>query len=743
MAADDTIHLVIRDQSPDDYSARGLALYLGDGTLFAIYGQADPIVSKTAASMMMLAIDVRFEDIDATSLTFGDANFLNPPATTEVQGVVELATVAEATAGTDPVRATTPKSVKDAVTAWLDSRFGANNALVWNPNNDGAGSGLDADMLDGLQAAAFLLASAYTAADVRAKLLTVDGAGSGLDADLLDGLQGADFAQLGPAPTTTSAGMSLDLNLINKSGWYTAATTSNGPGNNTTVILHVERAFAAGQTAMQLAVNQNGHLAFRSATGAGGGRVWLDWGQVWTAVNDGAGSGLDADMLDGLHAADFVGPNSLGAYAAHRVATVRGGYYGIAFGAGGDGSVIMFNAAGQGGLYHQGSSTWIAYWNGTDLHIGATASAAKAWHAANDGAGSGLDADLLDGLHASAFLLASAYTAADVRAKLLTVDGAGSGIDADLLDGQHGSYFQNLANSTGTLPNARLSGSYDSVTEMSMTRMRLTTTADATELSTAHALQIGPDNGANIAFDNNEIMGRNNGAGAQVYFEFGINIGGPERLTAGGSPYWHPSNDGAGTGLDADLLDGQQGSYYTNITARLGYTPLNQATYTAADIRTKLLTVDGAGTGIDADLLDGLHAAAFVLASAYTASDVRTKLLTVDGAGSGIDADLLDGFQGSAYDRVTSQSLIENGGYIVYASGRKECWGYVDVAKDTTVTVTLPTTHASWVNPIIAATATGIDQTDNTGISSIVDANNFRITNGNVAIRVYWRSIGV
>lgn len=38
--------------------------------------------------------------------------------------------------------------------------------------------------------------------------------------------------------------------------------------------------------------------------------------------------------------------------------------------------------------------------------------------------------------------------------------------------------------------------------------------------------------------------------------------------------FWTDANHGAGSGLDADLLDGQQGAYYTNITARLGYTPI-------------------------------------------------------------------------------------------------------------------------------------------------------------------------
>jgi hypothetical protein len=44
--------------------------------------------------------------------------------------------------------------------------------------------------------AAKLNSSAYTAADVLAKLLTVDGSGSGLDADTLDGLSSAAFLQL-------------------------------------------------------------------------------------------------------------------------------------------------------------------------------------------------------------------------------------------------------------------------------------------------------------------------------------------------------------------------------------------------------------------------------------------------------------------------------------------------------------------------------------------------------------------
>jgi len=54
-------------------------------------------------------------------------------------------------------------------------------------------------------------------------------------------------------------------------------------------------------------------------------------------------------------------------------------------------------------------------------------------------------------------LASASYTAADVLSKLLTVSGAGSSLDADLLDGQHGSYYLDLGNATGTLSNAKTS----------------------------------------------------------------------------------------------------------------------------------------------------------------------------------------------------------------------------------------------------------------------------------------------
>ncbi|KAB2857375.1 MAG: phage tail protein, partial [Sphingopyxis terrae] len=53
VVADDAIHVTASDVTTDAYTMRGFALYLADGTLFALYGQAGAILNKTAESMML------------------------------------------------------------------------------------------------------------------------------------------------------------------------------------------------------------------------------------------------------------------------------------------------------------------------------------------------------------------------------------------------------------------------------------------------------------------------------------------------------------------------------------------------------------------------------------------------------------------------------------------------------------------------------------------------------------------
>lgn len=136
VVADDTIHIDALDESTDSYTCRSVALYLGNGTLFAVGSDADPLFNKAAGSNGALALDIVLADIAAPSITFGATNFMDGPATTERSGLVELATTAEAAAGIDALRALTPAGAKAAILGWLLTQ-------------DGSGSGLDADLLDG------------------------------------------------------------------------------------------------------------------------------------------------------------------------------------------------------------------------------------------------------------------------------------------------------------------------------------------------------------------------------------------------------------------------------------------------------------------------------------------------------------------------------------------------------------------------------------------------------------------
>ena len=108
--APDTIHVTLKDDTDDQFTLYGFGLYLDNGVLVAAWGQATPIMEKSAAAMLLLSADVQFTTIDAAQLVFGDASFTNPPATTERQGVIELATQAETDAGADDARAITPKT---------------------------------------------------------------------------------------------------------------------------------------------------------------------------------------------------------------------------------------------------------------------------------------------------------------------------------------------------------------------------------------------------------------------------------------------------------------------------------------------------------------------------------------------------------------------------------------------------------------------------------------------------------
>jgi hypothetical protein len=283
--------------------------------------------------------------------------------------------------------------------------------------------------------------------------------------------------------------------------------------------------------------------------------------EILTAIKtvDGTGSGLDADTLDGVQGASFLrsdtddtatGQIKINDNSAEPLELERSSQVGIRFNDTSVGS--RFLGVSGGNLYF-----------GNNLNHGTNS---KVWHEGNDGTGSGLDADTVDGIEASAFLQTSGgtmtgglsfgdndqlifgdsndlfikfngtngsvtnatghlyltNTANDQDVVIQSDDGAGSVADYFRADGSTGEaqlfhYGSEKLNTTST--GVDVTGS-----------LRVSSGTDASLSSTGHGFQIGPSNGVNLAIDSNEILARNNGAASPLY----LNLGGTTTFVGGG-----------------------------------------------------------------------------------------------------------------------------------------------------------------------------------------------------------------
>lgn len=124
--SDTVIHMTGMDSTTDVYALHGIALYLEDGILFAVYGQATPIFRKVSIAAFLLALDVKFAGGGADDIIFGDANFLIPPATESIKGVAMIATQDEVDGGTDDSKIVTPEKLAVRLSAL---ELGASDAI--------------------------------------------------------------------------------------------------------------------------------------------------------------------------------------------------------------------------------------------------------------------------------------------------------------------------------------------------------------------------------------------------------------------------------------------------------------------------------------------------------------------------------------------------------------------------------------------------------------------------------------
>jgi hypothetical protein len=200
----------------------------------------------------------------------------------------DLADWGEAQAGTSPSKVMSPLRVKQVVDAAIDALVGAAPAQMDTLNELAAAITENGDTSSALTAliASKLDAATYTPQDILTKLLGVDGTDSGLDADKLDGVQAASFFRTDQVGALSNLGGAKQIfqGWDGTGRWHLSPRKSDDSGWDWNFEFGFSRQNDWWYVDTDLMIQ--GHKA-------------------WHAGNHGAGSGLNADLLDGDHASAF------------------------------------------------------------------------------------------------------------------------------------------------------------------------------------------------------------------------------------------------------------------------------------------------------------------------------------------------------------------------------------------------------------------------------------------------------
>jgi hypothetical protein len=282
---------------------------------------------------------------------------------------------------------------------------------IFHAGNDGAGSGLDADLLDGVQGASYVRSDANDSITGHLTITNDSGLkvrsstnGNGAVINFSDHAGGS-YAQNGSLTYKHADGAVTTTGGANSDGWLFEGSETRTVVKVVGDIEATSNIYGAGSNITSL-----------NASNLGSGTVpqaRLSASTLLTLVKtvDGSGSGLDADLLDGLNAAES-------GNSARIVRTNANGY-------------IFANFVNISPDDRSSGLTKICCETGNDGYIRhATAAGVRSFINVENGA----TAD---------------QSASEILTLLKTVDGAGSGLDADTLDGvSSGSFARSDANDT-------------------------------------------------------------------------------------------------------------------------------------------------------------------------------------------------------------------------------------------------------------------------------------------------------
>ena len=529
-------------------------------------------------------------------------------------------------------------SVNDTTLRFNPSGSGAINTgnLVWHAGNDGSGSGLDADTLDGYNtlengANVVLRSNGSGYLNIRN---WINVAGTGFYSDTYGNhFHVENNGYIARSGSTTASQIRFQTNDGPTTRGYVYANSSNYIG------------FLDNGASWLFQARSNGQLYQGNGNGL-----------IWHAANDGSGSSLDSDLLDGQHGSYYLNYNNFsntpsipsvgngtltintsgsvsgsGTFTANQsgnsTITITGS--GIMQGTNAFGNASFSNAIGEGFRFQRvtGGSNRATTSHHNVLQIpntsgdiylaqmafGTDSSATKLawrskgtsfgswydiWHSGNDGSGSGLDADTVDGQHASAFLTSESDTLASVTGRgaststKSTFSGgasiAGTNHTRSIPTKWYGTAYTNtdIDYYEHNHAKAQLGNTYKYTTS------RPVLTSDTnywvgsmgwgnTDLNTVFSWGSGfwdswssPNNspsGTSHWQGINALHYSANTGNTQYGMQMTMGAGNTNLMYVRGiwgggfgswQKMWNAGNDGSGSGLDADLLDGQQGSYY-------------------------------------------------------------------------------------------------------------------------------------------------------------------------------------
>jgi hypothetical protein len=463
-----------------------------------------------------------------------------------------------------------------------------------------------------------------------------------LNADLLDGVQGSNYFRVdGTYPNT-------DMNTTVEGFWHVEPTAANLP-----IAQYGHRwdydHLNNGQWVAQFysATSDTDSLWFRQKRNY----VAQPWQKLWSSTNDGTGSGLDADLLDGLHESSFIRSNADD--------TVTGT---VDF-TGGSGSVPAIRIKSGGNSWSEGLGIHPSADNGFALAVfrpsATLATVTNAWGIGNLGTNSTNNFGLIrngltggvalrndavfDVTQAGVFRFGFNPTVGSNAIWHAGNDGTGSGLDADTVDGFHAAGLSKRVNLTGQVQTASFRKSVIALCELTNTNpsansysIGMITFHRTNGLDAPALMQIAMEKRYNVVGANyTSLVQSGDSFGDNVqYIKFqynGVWYGGIEFFFSNAElseVTFHGESNFAIFGLD----------YFNTQTSTVINSEINSSITVTDMVAENDLFInnnkvwnaqnDGSGSGLDADLLDGNHASAFYLATNPAGYTTNTGTVT-------------------------------------------------------------------------------------------------------------------